>query len=349
MKHKRTLLLILILLITLACNLPTAPGAQVNPGSPSNWLVTADPNAAPTPTPFQPVAPTPTGEAPMVTETATEVPPPVEDVTPTSPAPTASPYIDGQVRIMLLGSDWRPNSGFRTDVMMLVSINPKEGTATVLSFPRDLYVFIPGRGSYDRLNTPMAYGGFQMFSDTLEYNFGIRPDYYLITNFQGFVGIIDSLNGIYVNVGSTLTDSCDLPQAVDGYCTVTPGQQIMDGATALWYVRSRHTSSDLDRTRRAQEVMLGLFKRLMSFNAVLRAGDLYQRYKSSVETNLGLDEMLKLVPIAPGLINDTSLIRRYAIGYEQVTPYTVPETGAMVLLPNYDLIYPIIQQAVFTP
>jgi len=253
------------------------------------------------------------------------------------------------VRIMILGSDWRPNSGSRTDVMMLLSINPKEGTATVLSFPRDLYVFIPGHGSYDRINTPMAYGDFPMLSDTLEYNFGIRPDFYVITNFQGFLGIIDSLGGINVYVGSYLSDHCDLPWGVDGYCSVDPGLRLMDGATALWYVRSRYSSSDLDRTRRAQEVMMGLFNRMMSLNAVLRIPELYQRYQSSVETNMGLDDILPLVPVATQLLNDTSRIRRYAIGYNEITPYVVPENGAQVLLPKFDLINEIIRQAVFTP
>ena len=72
-------------------------------------------------------------------------------------------------------------------------------------------------------------------------------------DFQGFKGIIDSLGGINVNVGSYLSDNCDLPQAVDRYCTVYPGVMNMDGGTALWYVRSRHTSSDIDRNRRQQD------------------------------------------------------------------------------------------------
>jgi polyisoprenyl-teichoic acid--peptidoglycan teichoic acid transferase len=351
MKSKRFLLILLVLTLTMACNLPMGSVPQSTPEGIAKWLVTQDPNAPPTPTPFMPEDPTPIDPNGIPTAEGTPFIEPTVDpnVSPTSPAPTQTPYIDGQVRIMVLGSDWRPSSGSRTDVMMLFSINPKEGTATVLSFPRDLYVYIPGWGGYDRINTAMGYGDFSMLADTLEYNFGVRPDHYIITNFQGFVGIIDSLNGIYVNVGAYLTDHCDLPQAVDGYCTVSPGMTLMDGTTALWYVRSRYSSSDLDRTRRAQEVMMGLFTRLMSFDAVLHIPDLYDRYKSSVETTLGLADILPLVPVATQLLNDTSRIRRYAIGYSEITPYVVPETGAQVLLPNYDLIHEIIQQAVFTP
>ena len=349
MKRKKYFLLALILVFTMACNLPMLPGANTTPGTIPQWLVTRDPNAEPTKTPFQPENPTPVDPNAFPTAESTSLPEPLPENTPTSPAQTPIPYIDGQVRIMILGSDWRPNSGSRTDVMMLLSINPKDGTATVLSFPRDLYVFIPGHGGYDRINTPMGYGDFPMLQDTLEYNFGVRPDYYILTNFQGFVGIINSLDGIYVNVGAYLTDACDLPQGVGGYCSVSPGLTYMDGATALWYVRSRYSSSDLDRTRRAQEVMLGLFNRLMSFNAILRIPDLYRQYQNSVVTDLGVDDILPLVPVASQILNDTSLLRRYAIGYGEVTPYVVPDTGAQVLLPNYELIHEIILQAVFTP
>lgn len=350
MKIKRFVILAILLIFTLACNLPMYLGAQTTPGTIPQWLVTMDPNAPPTPTPFLPAEATPKNPNAVPTAEGTPfIEPTVDPInSPTSPAPTPISYIDGQIRIMILGSDWRPNAGSRTDVMMLLSINPKEGTATVLSFPRDLYVYNPDRGSYDRINTPMAYGDFTNLANTMEYSFGIRPDYYILTNFQGFIGIIDSLGGINVNVGGYLSDACDLPMAENGYCSVSPGMTWMDGATALWYVRSRYTTSDLDRTRRAQEVMVGLFNRLMSFNAILRIPELYRQYQSSVETNLGLDTIIPLVPVATQLLNDLSRLRRYAIGWGEVTPY-VTETGAQVLLPNYALIHEIILKAVYTP
>lgn len=82
---------------------------------------------------------------------------------------------EGVVNIMVLGSDYRESSGYRTDVMMLVSVNTIKQTVSVVSFPRDLYVPIPGWVT-QRLNTAMPHGGFQMLADTLDSNFGIRPD-----------------------------------------------------------------------------------------------------------------------------------------------------------------------------
>jgi LCP family protein required for cell wall assembly len=248
--------------------------------------------------------------------------------------------------IMLLGIDWRPESGGRADVMMLISINPNKNTVSVVSFPRDLYVHIPGRGQ-DRINTAKAYGGFPLLQSTMEYNFWVRPDYYISTNMEGFVTIINSLGGIDVYAAQYLSDRCDLEQAENGNCTINPGLQKMDGQTALWYVRSRMTSSDLDRTRRAQEVLQGIFKKLLSMNAVARAPDIYRQFKNTVETDMPLEEMLKLVPVAAQL-NEPDRIKRYAIGYNETIDYRT-EIGSRVLLPIYELIWPIMMEAVYSP
>ncbi len=343
-------LALVMILVSLACSLPGSSSlpSQSVPSAISQLLVTVGPNATATPTPFQPVGPTAT-----VNPTATKI-----------PLPTATPDPDlagipgintqmrekkelpeGTVTFLVLGNDYRPSSGYRTDVMMLVAVNTKKGTVNIVSFPRDLYVTIPG-WMEQRLNTAFAHGGFSMMADTMEYNFGVRPEYYVMTNFQGFVGIINSLGGINVEVGQYLRDTCDLPQASWGYCAVSPGTTTMDGATALWYSRSRHSTNDIDRTRRHQEVLYAIFSKLMNLNVITRLPDLYSNFKSSVETNIGLDLVVPLAPVATKLIGDSSLINRYTIGYEQVTDYTTP-SGAMVLLPNYEAIWKVIDEAFY--
>jgi polyisoprenyl-teichoic acid--peptidoglycan teichoic acid transferase len=314
---------------------------------PLSLLVTTDPNATATRTPFQPAAPTTTR---VITRTPTPIPPtatPNVTATPTvTPSPTRPTMPEHTTNIMLLGIDWRPESGGRADVMMLISINPNKNTVSVVSFPRDLYVHIPGRGQ-DRINTAKAYGGFPLLQSTMEYNFWVRPDYYISTNMEGFVTIINSLGGIDVYAAQYLSDRCDLEQAENGNCTINPGLHKMDGQTALWYVRSRMTSSDLDRTRRAQEVLQGIFKKLLSMNAVVRAPDIYRQFKNTVETDMPLEEMLKLVPVAAQL-NEPDRIKRYAIGYNETIDYRT-EIGSRVLLPIYELIWPIIMEAVYSP
>lgn len=253
---------------------------------------------------------------------------------------------EGQVNILLLGSDWRPGMGSRTDVIMLLSLIPDQGIATLTSFPRDLYINIPGYG-YERINVVQAYGGFELMQQTFEEVFDAPVDYYMLTNFSGFTGIIDTLGGITVNAAYGLTDRCDLPQAVEKECTVPAGRVSMNGETALWYVRSRYTSDDFDRTRRAQEVIIAIAQRTLSLNALSRAGELYQLFSNSVETNLPLDVIVKLLPLASDIMQQPSLLQRYAITENEVTHYSVPITHASVLLPDYDAIAEIIRKALY--
>ena len=122
----------------------------------------------------------------------------------------------------------------------------------------------------------------------------------------------------------------------------------MNGETALWYVRSRYTSNDFSRTHRAQEVMAALFKKLVSLDAVTRIPELFDNFSSNVETDLTLNDVLTLAPLAPALV-DSDRIQQYFIGPEHVTGYVVPSSGANVLLPKVDLIRDLIIKAFYTP
>jgi LCP family protein required for cell wall assembly len=224
-------------------------------------------------------------------------------------APGDSEKKSSKTNILLLGSDEREGEGgFRTDVILLLSIDVEQKTVSAVSFPRDLWVEPPGMDGM-KINMVQGLGGFEATQKMFETSFGVRPKYYLQTNFSGFVNIINRLDGIDVEVGQPLTDDCDLPQQIDGDCTVEPGTLHMDGATALWYVRSRHTSSDLDRMRRMQEVTAAMFKRLMSLNAIMRTYELYDEFSNSVETNLKAKDILPLVPVASEVFGNREKIR----------------------------------------
>jgi polyisoprenyl-teichoic acid--peptidoglycan teichoic acid transferase len=346
MKHIRTaFLLASLVILTVACNLP-ASLSNLNQSSPNAIvqgfsMATVDPNAPATPTPFLPVGSTPTF-IPTLVPTAI-IPAGAGTGTPV-PLIDRLKKPDGQVNILVFGSDYRPGGGYRTDVILLVSLNTIKGTASVVSFPRDLYVNIPG-WEMQRVNTAQAHGGFTATVATFQYNFGVTPDFYIMTNFAGFTGIIDTLGGIDIEASQGLTDKCDLPQAVRHYCSIDVGTHHMDGATALWYTRSRHSTSDFDRTRREQEVMQGIFTKLLSLNAVKRGPELWNEFSSSVETNMSVSDVVSLLPLA-AKFSDTSKITRYAIGPGQVTSWVTPE-GADVLLPNQSAIWDIIKAAVY--
>ncbi len=360
MKLQKIGLFLLILIIAAqACTLPLE-SMEANAAAPTltlanptgALLVTVAPNASATPTPFRPLNPTPT---PVPTNTPTPTLTPTLSISdPNGNMPQSNysvqpggPLPDGVVNILVLGSDARPGGGFRTDVIVLVSINRNKNTVSMVSFPRDLYVTIPGWMT-NRINTAMAAGGFSTLQSTFEYNFGIRPSYYVMTNMEGFMGIIDSLNGIRVKTHTSFTDKCDLPWAdIHGYCHVeAPVTMPMDGHSALWYVRSRYSTSDFDRLRRAQEVLQGTFNRLMSLDAIARAPEIYNIYSDNVETNLTLDTLLPLIPVAQEVLNDQGKIRRFTLTPYEAAPYITPE-GAWVLWPNLDAIRSIVYQAVY--
>lgn len=247
---------------------------------------------------------------------------------------------EGQVNILLMGSDQRPNDGgFRTDVLLLLTLYPDGKSASLTSFPRDLYVYTPG-WRVDRINSAFARGGFEMMAETMEYNFGVRPDHYVMVNFWNFESIINTMGGITVNVEQGLTDERDGP----GDFSVPAGNVNMDGETALWYVRSRGTSSDFDRTRREQEVLVGIFMRLFSVDALARAPELFDQYQQMVTTDLAITDLLPLVPLAADLGTGNGSLERYAIGPEQVDSFTTSSGGA-VLLPVRDEVLDIMRQA----
>ena len=307
-------------------------------------LVDIPAGATPTPTPFQPLPPTPTYlpeiERGSIAARATQIKDNAEggdNPWDTSPAPTL--VAGKRINLLLLGSDQRPyEGGFRTDTIILVSLDPSTGTASLVSFPRDLYVYIPG-WTQQRINTAMGYGGFPLLADTLAYNFGVRPEHYVIVNFWAFTQTIDNLGGIDVYATQALTDHRD----GYGYYTIEPGLNHMDGETALWYARSRYSTSDFDRGRRQQEVVLALFKRLLSLNAIEKAPELYDLYAQNVTTDLSFQDIAPLLPLA-ALLSDSSRIQQYFIGPGQVTTWTTPG-GAQVLLPNPDAINAVLWQA----
>ena len=292
-------------------------------------------NANPTPTPFQPVSGNP-GQA------ATPLPGNEQIAEPT---PTEKVYQkpEGQVNILLLGSDVRPDDGgFRTDSIIWLSLNPKDGFVSAVSFPRDLFVFIPGWGE-NRINTAFPRGGFELLADTFEYNLGIRPDHYALINFNGFKSVINNLGGIDVNAAQNLTDKCPEWINASGYCSVGPGTVHMNGEMALWYGRSRYSSNDIERARRGQEVIKAIFNRLMSLDAILRAPELFRAYSSYIQTDLTLPEIVSLLPLA-STIKDNGDIRNRVIGFDEAYSWITPQ-GAQVLVPDYDAIKAVMIEA----
>ena len=295
-------------------------------------------NTNPTPTPFQPEE----TELIPITDPQPDPEPALTPEPEPTPMPTQRPLQkpEGQVNILLLGTDLREGDfGFRTDSITWVSLNPKDGFVTAISFPRDLYVQIPGRGE-NRINTAFQSGGFDVLAETMEINFGVRPDYYVLIHMNGFTTLINHLGGINVQTDRNLTDVCPKWINHSGTCSVGPGLVHMNADVALWYVRSRYSTSDVDRGRRAQEVIQAIFKRLMSLDAVLKAPDLYRTYTTYVDTDISLSTVLSMLPLAKDVYENGD-IRRHAVDFQYAYSWRTM-TGASVLVPDKQAIHELM-------
>lgn len=341
-------------------------------------LVTAAPNATVTPTAFQPIPWTPTGSAPAqptlspVTEAAT-LPAATQTEIPTldmnvlqntiEPLSTIDPagsqvLNNGQetVNFLLIGSDKRPGGSFRTDTMVIVVLRPNDGQVSLISIPRDLWVFIPGWEN-QRINTAYQHGistgypggGPGLLKDTIQYNLGIRIDHTALVEFDGFRQIVDTLGGVDVPVACPYTDWRLIDPSYDpnnannwALYTAGPGYIHMDGDLALWYARSRQKSSDFDRGRRQQEVLRALFSQALQAGTLKRIPELYNDLNNTVDTDLNLGDILQLSLYAPKMTNAS--IRSYYIRPPYVRSW-ITDAGAYVLLPNTDALQAMLTQA----
>ena len=190
-----------------------------------------------------------------------------------------------RVNILLVGMDSRPGEqGIpgRTDSMIIATIDPFSRTAGMLSIPRDLWLPIPlgnGRDTEERINAAYAIGemnkypggGMALLRRTIEYNFGIRIHYYVQVDFEGFRQVVDSLDGILLDVKRPVRDD---QYPTDDYGVkrlyIPAGLQWMDGETALQYACTRHQDSDFGRISRQRDVLLAVRNRALQVDALPR-------------------------------------------------------------------------------
>jgi LCP family protein required for cell wall assembly len=270
-----------------------------------------------------------------------------------APPPTTIPVKDrglvppSNINILVMGTDRRPGQpNWRTDTLILVSVNQQEKTVGLLSIPRDLWVQIPGIGP-QRINTADFYGeyyhlpggGPQSIKNTVERNLGIRVHYYVRVGFDAFRKAVDTLDGVNVDVDCPLMEN----NFIDDYGRVNlnfqPGVQQMDGVTALRYARSRYTTNDYDRARRQRKVLVAMWDKAMSLNLLPKWPELFSQFQDSVQTDLGPVELTAMAWIGSQLHLDR--LKSRAIDNHTTTPWIGP-AGEDVLLPQPEKIHSLL-------
>lgn len=262
--------------------------------------------------------------------------------TPSTAVPTAVPTFevpDSTTNILLLGSDTEIGTeNTRTDTMIIVSINEDGPTASMISLPRDLFVYIPGK-IMNRLNTALSLGGVDLLKQTILYNFGIPIHYYARVDFQGFETAVDAIGGVDLAVSCRLQDwrliSPELnPQDEDNWAqfALEPGVHHMDGDTALWFARSRLSTNDFDRGRRQQQLLRALLNQGVDLGMLSEFPSLWNAYKDNVETDMDIGRMLQLATLAP-TIRQNGVQHLYLV--RGIVPWETPG-GAQVQIPVWE-------------
>ena len=194
--------------------------------------------------------------------------------------------------IIVMGVDERPEEYDvgRSDTLFVVMFDTNKKAASLLSVPRDTRVRIKGHG-WDKINHAYAYGGRELTQKTTEELLGIKINNYVMVDFKGFVGLVDAIGGVDINVEKNMYYYDEW----DGFkIDLKKGMQHMDGKTAIQYVRYRDEEGDIGRIRRQQHFMLAVYDRITSANMLLHIPGLAKQLTNMVKTDLPLSDMVDL-------------------------------------------------------
>ncbi len=194
--------------------------------------------------------------------------------------------------VLVLGSDARPGTPVArglSDSIHILAINLKKQTVTILGFPRDSWVVIPGFGT-DKINSAMARGGPALTIRTIEQLTGIKLDYYVLTSFAGVTNAVNVVGGLTIDVPFPMHDS-------DSRANFGPGIHHLSGGDVLAFARDRHSliTGDFGRSEDQGRVLIALLEQVRKQFAQ-DPGQLFTYVGAgmrNVQTDLTLDQVLK--------------------------------------------------------
>ena len=255
-----------------------------------------------------------------------------------------------RVNILMMGIDQREHEQgpWRTDTMLVLTIDPVTLSGGMLSIPRDLWVPIPGYEE-GRINTAHYLGdlrdypggGPALATKTVQYNLGVPIHYHVRVDFTAFEQMVDLIGGIDVYVEEEVVDPA-YPDEGYGYdpLYIPAGWQHFNGEMALKYARTRHSAGgDFDRAKRQQQVILALFEQVTRLDLLPqlapRAPELWQAMQDSVVTDLTLDQIIALANLASEVKPESI---SYSVIDEYYTQFWATPDGQQVLIPLRDRI-----------
>lgn len=324
------------------------------------------------PPPPQVGAPQPTA-IPLLAATPTTSAVPESTSVAVNPTPEAPP--DGsaipvwtdpkRVTILILGVDQRPGETgpFRTDTIIVLSVDPIRKTAAMLSIPRDVWVKIPDINAPlspnrinaanfigDQLNYPPNGAGPKLAARAVEGLLGIPIHRYVLVNFEAFRTVIDALGEVTVCPTERIFDDQYPDYETYGVITVEfqPGCQALDSTKLLQYARVRHNAGDdFGRASRQQEVIRAVRERALSLGGVAalfgQAGAIWESLAENIRTDLTFDEILALANLAQEIGDIQSAVltlRREGQGGQLL--YSTLPSGEQVLSPIAEEVFALV-------
>ncbi len=290
------LLAVLVFLVVWFIVLPKADPASAFSPEDFSAARTAAPvviNAEPTPKP----TPAPPGATPGPTPT------PTIDPNAQLMADADMSLLQNRLNILLLGLDEsreRANWGsFRTDTMILLTLNFETNDVDMISIPRDSYVEIYGKDARAKVNSAFSAGGgkdkkgFEYAMKTVSGIFGdITINYYIGFNMQMVKDVVDAMGGVDYDV--------DIEVRMNGR-ELNPGMQHLDGQGVLDYSRQRKGSSDVARVDRQQRILMAIFQQLLDTRQFGNIPSIFQAVESNMFTNLDFRQISALALFASGI------------------------------------------------
>lgn len=234
--------------------------------------------------------------------------------------------------ILLLGVDARSNDkaeASRSDTMMLVSLDMKHHSIKLVSFLRDTWVYIPSLEGEQRLNAACSSGGYQGVVDTIEYNFGVKIDSYVVTDFEMFKVLVDSLGGVEVDVTKAEAKEVTNHPKRYGGVKLESGKNTLTGEQALAYCRIRKIDTDFVRTKRQRTVMNAIIDKAKHSNPF----KLYNMaFKSApyIQTNMTKGELTSFVAKAGYCV--TGDIHQQKVPFENTWEYATIRGNSVIAI-----------------
>jgi len=271
------------------------------------------------------------------------------------------PKDEDRINVLLLGigGEKHEEGSLLTDSIMIVSYKKSTGQIALISIPRDLYIQMPGKNYQEKINAAYAIGlqeyqnGLDYSKKTIGYVTGLYIDYAAVIDFEAFKTIIDTLGGITIFLNEPFVEDkqwwCDEKGKNCRPFIVEAGEQTLDGETALFYIRSRFSSSDFDRLRRQQQVMLAIKDKVLSLGFLanpLKINSLFDAVAENVRIDVMPWEVPGLIKLAQKADTE-NIIRKVFDASEQGLLYETEKDGLFILLPkegNFNKIREVCQQ-----